>query len=188
MEIETNVTVKDAMTSNVVTVKPENSIADAGFLMAENEVGCLIVKSNGEPEGIITESDIIYKVVSKDIKSSEITVEEIMTKNLIKIDPKRELNEAARFMSKMKIQRLAVVKESKLMGVLTAKDIMAVSPELTEILVENARMVNEVDYKNEESPVPGICEACGNFMDYLNEIDGKFVCEECKEELEGDLT
>ena len=188
MEIETNVTVKDAMTSSVITVKPENSVTDAAFLMTQNEVGCLIVKSNGEPEGIVTESDIINKVVSRDIKASEITVDEIMTKNLIRIDPGRELNEAARFMSKMNIRRLAVVKDGSLTGILTAKDIMAVSPELTEILVENARMENQMDYINEKSPVPGVCEACGNFMDYLDEIDGKFVCDECKEDLEGDLT
>lgn len=187
MEIETNVTVNDTMTSNVITVKPENSAADAAFLMAQNEVGCLIVKSNGEPEGIITESDIIYKVAAKDVKASAITVDEIMTKNLIKIDPGRGLNDAARFMSKMNIRRLAVVKDGILKGIITAKDIMAVSPELTEILVENARMENQADYTI-ESPVPGVCEACGNFMDYLDEVDGKFVCEECKEDLEGDLT
>ncbi|HML06427.1 MAG TPA: CBS domain-containing protein [Methanobacterium sp.] len=188
MEMETNVTVKDAMTSNVITVKPENSVADAALLMTQNEVGCLIVKSNGEPEGIITESDIINKVVAQDLKASEIAVDDIMTKNLIKIDPGRELNEAARFMSKMNIRRLAVVTNGSLTGILTAKDIMAVSPELTEILVENARMENQTDFNHEGSPVPGVCETCGNFMDYLDEIDGKFVCEECKEDLEGDLT
>ena len=188
MEIKAKVTVNDAMTSSVVTVSSENSVADAAFLMSQNDVGCLIVENNGEPEGIVTESDIINKVVAKDIKASAISVEEIMTKNLIKIDPGRELNEAARFMSKMNIRRLAVVKNGDLSGILTAKDIMAVSPELTEILVENARMENQIDYKNEEQPVPGVCEACGNFMDYLHEIDGKYVCEECKEDLEGDLT
>ncbi|MGB9936667.1 MAG: cyclic nucleotide-binding/CBS domain-containing protein [Methanobacterium sp.] len=188
MEIETNVTVNDAMTSSVVTVKPENTVADAAYLMTQNEVGCLIVKGEDEPEGIITESDIINKVVARDLKASAITVDEVMTKNLIKIDPGRELNEAARFMSKMHIRRLAVVKDGTLTGILTANDIMAVSPELTEILVENARMENHMDFKSEESPVPGVCEACGNFMDYLNDIDGKFICEECKEDLEGDLT
>lgn len=187
MEIETNVTVKDAMTSTVVTVKPESSVADAAFLMTQNGVGCLIVKVSNEPEGIITESDIINKVVAQDIMASEITVEEVMTKNLIKIDPGRELNEAARFMSKMNIRRLAVVKDDLLTGILTANDIMTVSPELTEILVENARMENQMNFNREESPVPGVCETCGNFMDYLDEIDGKFVCEECREDLEGDL-
>ncbi len=188
MEIETNVTVYDAMTSSVITINPENSVADAAYIMSENEVGCLIVERNGEPEGIITESDIINKVVAKDIKASEITVSEVMTRNLIKIDPGRALNEAARFMSKMNIRRLVVVKDGSLTGILSAKDIMTVSPELTEILVENARMETQIINDNIENPVPGICEACGNFMDYLDEIDGKFVCSECKEDLEGDLT
>jgi len=190
MEMETKVTVNDAMTSNVVTVSSENSAADAAFLMSQNEVGCLIVKNNGEPEGIVTESDIINKVVAHDIKASEISIDEIMTKNLIKIDPGRELNEAARFMSKMNIRRLAVVKKGILKGILTAKDIMTVSPELTEILVENARMEtqkNQMDHENINPPVPGVCETCGNFMDDLDQIDGKFVCEDCKEDLEGDL-
>ncbi|HEX3014478.1 MAG TPA: CBS domain-containing protein [Methanobacterium sp.] len=187
MEMETKVTVNDAMTSNVVTVSSENSAADAAYLMSQNEVGCLIVKNNDEPEGIVTESDIINKVVAHDIRASEISVDEIMTKNLIKIDPGRELNEAARFMSKMNIRRLAVVKEGTLKGILTAKDIMTVSPELTEILVENARMENQIDHENINTPVPGVCETCGNFMDDLDEIDGKFVCEDCKEDLEGDL-
>ena len=190
MEMETKVTVNDAMTSNVVTVSSESSAADAAFLMSQNEVGCLIVKNNCEPEGIVTESDIINKVVAHDIKASEISIDEIMTKNLIKIDPGRELNEAARFMSKMNIRRLAVVKKGILKGILTAKDIMTVSPELTEILVENARMEtqkNQIDHENINPPVPGVCETCGNFMDDLDQIDGKFVCEDCKEDLEGDL-
>jgi CBS domain-containing protein len=190
MKMETKVTVNDAMTSNVVTVSSENSDADAAFLMSQNEVGCYIVKNNGEPEGIVTESDIINKVVAHDIKASEISIDEIMTKNLIKIDPGRELNEAARFMSKMNIRRLAVVKKGILKGILTAKDIMTVSPELTEILVENARMEtqkNQIDHENINPPVPGVCETCGNFMDDLDQIDGKFVCEDCKEDLEGDL-
>lgn len=186
MEMETNVTVHDAMTSNVITVDPKSSVAEAAFLMSEKKVGSLIVKSNAEPEGIITESDIIHKVVSKDIKASKITVDQVMTKNLIKINPGTELNEAARTMAKMNIRRLPVVKNGFLVGILTSADVMMVSPELTEILVENARMSNPVEYSNEERPVPGVCEVCGNFMEYLDEIDGKFVCEECKEEIKGE--
>ncbi|MBI5679697.1 MAG: CBS domain-containing protein [Methanobacterium sp.] len=188
MGMDPNVTVNDAMTTNVITVSPQSSVADAAYLMAQKEVGCLIVKQNDKPEGIITESDIINKVVANDIKASAIKIDDVMTKNLIKIDPGRELNEAARFMSKMNIRRLAVVQKGKLRGILTAKDIMVVSPELTEILVENARMETQTDFNGEEPPVPGVCETCGNFMEYLDEIDGKFVCEECKEDLEGDLT
>jgi len=187
MEIETKVTVHDAMTSNIFTVDPKLSIADAALLMTKMKVGSLIVKTNAGPEGVITESDIIRKVVSKDIKASDITIGQVMTKNLIEIDPGKELNEAARLMAKNNIRRLPVVKDGGLVGILTSSDVMAVSPELTEILVVNARMEeNQVNVATNEIPVPGACESCGNFMEYLDEVDGKFLCDECKEDLEGE--
>ena len=74
MEMDTKVTVHDAMTSNVLTVGPETSVADAALLMTRFKIGSLIVKSNSEPEGLITESDIISKVVSKDIKAKWVCV------------------------------------------------------------------------------------------------------------------
>lgn len=186
MEMETKFTVHDAMISSVITVDPKSSVAEAAYLMTKNKVGSLIVKSNSEPEGIITESDIISKVVSKDIKASKITIEEVMTKNLITIDPGRDLNEAARLMAKMHIRRLPVVKDGILVGILTSTDVMTVSPELTEILVENARMGTPMEYSIPEKPMPGVCEICGTFAEYLDEVDGKFVCEECREELKGE--
>jgi CBS domain-containing protein len=184
--MDTNVTVHDAMTSNVLTVGPQTSVADAASWMSRFKIGCLVVKSNAEPEGLITESDIIRKVVSKDIRASKITIGEVMTKNLIKITPGSELNEAARLMAKNNIRRLPVVNNGALVGIITSSDVLMVSPELTEILVENARMENQAEYSEDEKVLPGVCEVCGNFMEYLDEIDGKFVCEECKEDLEGD--
>ncbi len=182
MEMDTKVTVHDAMTSNVLTVGPETSVADAAILMTRFKIGSLIVKSNSEPEGLITESDIISKVVSKDLKASGITIGEVMSKNLISISPGSELNEAARIMAKSNIRRLPVVDKGTLVGILTSSDVLMVSPELTEILVEDARMQNQNErYSNGPYPVPGACEGCGNFMDDLVEIDGKFLCEDCVE-------
>ncbi|MEN6591852.1 MAG: CBS domain-containing protein [Methanobacterium sp.] len=182
MEMDTKVTVHDAMTSNVLTVDPGTSVADAAHLMTKFKIGSLIVKSNSEPEGLITESDIISKVVSKDIKASDITVGTVMTRNLISISPGSELNEAARVMAKNNIRRLPVVNEGTLVGILTSSDVLMVSPELTEILVEDARMQNQNErYVKGPYPVPGVCEGCGNFMDDLVEVDGKFLCEDCME-------
>jgi CBS domain-containing protein len=186
MEMDTQVTVHDAMTSNVITVDPNTSIAQAAAIMSQKCIGSLIIKSNSEPEGLVTESDIITKVVSMDIQASQITVGEVMTRNLIKIDPGCDLNEAARTMAKNRIRRLPVVNNGILVGILTSTDVMTVSPELTEILVENARMTNTIDFSSGEKSVPGTCEVCGNYLDYLDEVDGKYVCEECKEELEGE--
>jgi CBS domain-containing protein len=186
MEMDTEVTVHDAMTSNVLTVDPETSVRDAAILMRKFKIGSLIIKSNAEPEGLVTESDIINKVVSRDIKASEIAIGQIMTKNLIKIAPGSDLNQAARIMAKNNIRRLPVVNNGILVGIITSTDVLMVSPELTEILVENARMENHSEYSADESSVPGVCEICNNFTEYLEDIDGKFVCDECKEDLEGD--
>jgi CBS domain-containing protein len=186
MEMDTKVTVHDAMTSNVITADPATTIADAAVLMSRFKIGCLVITSETEPEGLITESDIIEKVVSKNILASEITIDKVMTKNLIMIDPGSELNQAARLMAKNSIRRLPVVNNGILVGILTSTDVLMVSPELTELLVENARMENQSEYLDSEKSVPGTCELCGNYVEYLDLFDGKFLCEECKEDLEGE--
>jgi CBS domain-containing protein len=186
MEMDTKVTVHDAMTSSVITADPKTSVADAAVLMSRFKIGSLVIKSETEPEGLITESDIIEKVVSKNILASEITIGQIMTKNLIMIDPGSELNQAARLMAKNSIRRLPVVNNGMLVGILTSSDVLMVSPELTELLVENARMENQREYLDSEKSVPGTCELCGNYVEYLDVFDGKFLCEECKEDLEGE--
>jgi CBS domain-containing protein len=183
MEMDTKVTVHDAMTSSVITADPKTTVADAAVLMSRFKIGSLVIARETEPEGLITESDIIEKVVSKNILASEITIGQIMTKNLIIIDPGSELNEAARVMAKNSIRRLPVVNNGNLVGILTSTDVLMVSPELTELLVENARMENQREYLDSEKSVPGTCELCGNYVEYLDIFDGKFLCEECKEDL-----
>ena len=187
MEMDTKVTVHDAMTSSVITVSPKTSVVAAAVLMTRFKIGSLVIKDETEVKGLITKSDIIAKVVSQDKSASDITIDEIMTKNLIITDPGSELNQAARVMAKNNIRRLPVVNHGILVGILTSTDVLRVSPELMELLVENARMENETDYRDStNNPVPGTCENCGNYVDYLEINDGKFVCEECKEDLEGE--
>ena len=106
-----------------------------------------------------------------------------MSKNLISIPPGSELNEAARIMAKNNIRRLPVVNNGILVGILTSSDVLMVSPELTEILVEHARMQSQNGYLAGENSLSGVCEVCGNFMDDLEEVDGKFLCEDCKEDM-----
>ena len=184
MEIDTKVTVHDAMTSSVITADPKTTIAGAAILMSRFKIGSLIIVNEKIADGLITESDIIEKVVSKNILASDITIGQVMTRNLITIDPGSELNQAARLMAKNDIRRLPVVNNGNLVGILTSTDVLMVSPELTDLLVENARMENQKDYSNFEKSVPGTCELCGNYVEYLDVFDGKFLCGECREDLE----
>ena len=180
--METKVTIHDAMTPNVITIRSDASVTDASKVMADSKIGGLIVKDNSIPKGIITESDIIRKVVSKDLNAAEVNVSEIMTSELITIGISEDLDEAARIMAKNSIRRLPVMNGDILAGVITSRDVIALSPENSMLLVENARMQSSDYIINSEE---GECERCGNFANLI-ETNGKYLCEKCREDIEGE--
>ncbi len=168
-----SVPVRDAMTVDVLTVGPRTSVAKAAKLMSENGVGSLIVVQKNEPVGILTERDLLMKVVSRDIKPSKIRVGKIMSEPIITTEPDADVVDAARIMIRNKIRRLPVVERGKLTGILTASDITAVSPELIEVLPEHRELSSKEEV--EES----VCEVCGEARKSLRELDGMWVCDEC---------
>jgi CBS domain-containing protein len=113
--------VKDIMTKDVVTIETSKTVFEAADLMAKSGLGCLIVVIQAFPVGIITERDIVRRIVAKRA-SLDLKVTEVMTKSLITIDPDTSLREAARVMSTNKIRRLPVLKNNKLVGIVVASD------------------------------------------------------------------
>lgn len=113
--------VKDIMTKEVVTIEPNRSVFDAAELMSSEGLGCVIVVIKAFPVGIITERDIVRRIVAKRA-SLDVKVTEVMTKTLITVDPDTSLKEAARVMSTHKIRRLPVLKNNKLVGIVVASD------------------------------------------------------------------
>ncbi len=113
--------VKDIMTKNVITIDADKCVFDAAKLMAEKSLGCLPVVIKGYPVGIITERDIVRRIVAKGV-SSDMKLTEVMTKTLITVDPDTSLRDAARVMSKNKIRRLPVLKNNQLVGIVVASD------------------------------------------------------------------
>ena len=101
--------VKDVMSSPVVTIDenaPTNRVAE---LMDKNDLGCIIVTSNdGKPQGIITERDLVVRVLAKNVKPDSLEAKEVMTSPLITIEPDKTINEAAKRMSKLNVRRLGV--------------------------------------------------------------------------------
>ncbi len=114
-------TVKDIMTKEVVTIDTNKSVFEAAALMTSKGLGCLVVVIKAYPVGIITERDIVRRIVAKRA-SPDVKVIDIMTKKLITIDPDTSLKEAARVMSTNKIRRLPVLKNNKLVGIVVASD------------------------------------------------------------------
>jgi CBS domain-containing protein len=112
------------MSKPVVTVNPSSSIYKAAVAMKEAKIGCLIaVDSHGKPLGIVTETDIIYKAVAEK-KSLDTQVDHIMTTDIKTIKEDETIDQAARVMAAHLIRRLPVVKNKKLVGIVTLKDVV----------------------------------------------------------------
>jgi CBS domain-containing protein len=113
--------VKDIMTKEVITVDVNKSVFEAAQLMTTKSLGCLIVVDKGLPVGIITERDLVRRIVAKR-SSVDLRVVEVMTKTLVAVNPDTSLKEAARVMSTNKIRRLPVLKQNQLVGIVVASD------------------------------------------------------------------
>jgi len=182
--------VKDVMTSPVIAIDKEDTAQEAALLMDKNDVGCIIVTSNDEkPVGIITERDMITRVLAKNTLPSKVKASKVMTSPLLTIDPDETLTEAARKMSRLNVRRLGVIYKGNLVGLVSSKDILAVTPELLEIIQERAKIDKE-PVPEEEAPEPrplaGYCDHCGRWSDSLKEVEGQLLCEECQTELKGE--
>ncbi len=114
-------TVKDIMTKEVVTIDPNKTVFEAAELMESSGLGCLIVVIKAFPVGIITERDIVRRIVAKR-ESIDLKVRDVMTKTLMTVGPDTSLRDAARLMSSNKIRRLPVLKNNKLVGIVVASD------------------------------------------------------------------
>jgi CBS domain-containing protein len=115
------------MVKDVVTVQKDVSAHDAVKLMNKNRIGCLIAVYNGEVLGILTERDLLEKVMEKCKDPKETKVSEIMTRQVVLGKPDMELLEATRLMFDNKVKRLPIVEENRLMGLITLTDIARVA-------------------------------------------------------------
>jgi len=153
--------VKQIMSQDVVTVNPEASMAEAAGLMGRKHIGSLIVIKYETPVGIITERDLLSKVLALGKDPVEEKVEAAMSYPLITIGPTARIKEAARMMIKKK-GRLAVFDKGKLVGVITASDLIGSLPELpeTEAKVDDF-MTKEVVAADEKESVATIAKIMG---------------------------
>jgi CBS domain-containing protein len=177
--------VKDVMSSPVITIDASKTANRVGQLMEKNNIGCIIVNTEKDnPIGIITEKDLVERVIAKDIHPKAITAKQIMSTPLNTIDSDKSITDAARRMNLLNVRRLPVMHKGSLAGIITSKDILLVTPELLEIIQEKARIENQKIIEESESiKSAGYCDNCGVWSDSLREIEGNFLCEECQIEL-----
>ena len=155
--------------------------------MGKHDLGCIIVTGkDGKPLGIVTERDLVTRVLAKNRPRYKLAAKDVMTSPLITIDPDETLSEAARRMSRLNVRRLGVMYKGELVGIISSKDVLAITPELIEIVQEKAKIEGETAVDEGYPQMAGLCERCAQWSDTLEEIEGSFICEDCKIEMKNE--
>lgn len=175
--MKARVPVVEIMTATPVTITADATVAQAAGLMRDKGVGSLVVLQDGRPAGIVTERDIVTKVAAADRLPKGTVVRDIMSSPLVAVHPHQEVAEAAKVMAARKIRRLPVIKEGKLVGMVTENDIIRVWPQLIEVTREWDRAGLESQFSR---GVEGHCEACGVYSTHLVWDRNLLVCPECR--------
>lgn len=185
MDTDITISVKEAMNTDVKTTSPDASAYEVAKTLQAEKIGCLIIVEKGQPVGIVSERDICCRVVAANKVPKKTKVKEIMSSPLVTTGPKETITDASELMVRKNIRRLPVMENGKLVGIITAKNILQISPKMIEILKEVSR-INSVGYEVTKPTLErGTCERCNDQMVPVYEIDGVYVCESCREDMPG---
>lgn len=122
--------------SDIYTVPPDASVYDALTKMAEKDVGALLVMEGGKMAGLISERDYARKVILKDKFSKETLVEEIMTGEVITVEPGTDLEICMELITVHRVRHLPVVQDGDLIGIVSIGDIVKGIIEHKEFIIE----------------------------------------------------
>ena len=130
--------VEDVMIKEVITIDENATVKEAAEVMNKFEIGCLLAVRKGKAMGILTERDLLKRVVAEAKDTSKTKVKDIMTSPLVVVEPAMDLEEAVKLMFQMKIKKLPVVDGKRLVGLVSLTDIARVQPEMIRILKQLA--------------------------------------------------
>ena len=126
--------VEDVMVEDVISVSEKATVREAAELLNKHEIGCLVVVKRGKPVGIVTETDMVKRVILKPTDPEKTKVSEIMSKPIVVGNPQMDVDEASKLMRRRKIKKLPVVKKGRLVGLVTTTDLVR-SPEVMKMMI-----------------------------------------------------
>lgn len=176
----TRILVRDIMNSTIVSCHPDDSVNEIAKKMNEEKIGSIVIMRDETPVGIVTDWDIVTNAVAQDIKPSTMKGSDIM-KELYTVEGEESITEAARQLRQKNIKRLGVVYKGRLVGIISASDVIAVTPELVDVVSEKASLIRG-EIGRPIGNVSGYCDECGEWSDLLQFVQGTFTCEECRGE------
>jgi CBS domain-containing protein len=121
--------IREVMTSDPRSVEPTTSVADAARMLRTEDVGSLPIIEQGRIAGMLTDRDIVLRVVAEGRDPESTRVADVASRELITVDPEQSLDEAARMMSDHQLRRLPVVDEDgRLVGIVAQADLAREAP------------------------------------------------------------
>jgi CBS domain-containing protein len=119
--------ITDVMTPNPETIEPSTTVVEAARLMAKEEIGPVPIVESDRVVGILTDRDIVVRVIAEGKDPQSTTAGEVASKQLVTIDPEQSLEEAARLMAQHQVRRLPVCEEDgRLVGIVAQADVALV--------------------------------------------------------------
>lgn len=135
--------VKEIMVTDVVTVDSRAHVDEAVKMMKKKGIGCLLVADNGETKGIVTEKDLLEKVLERGKDPRKVRISDVMSKHVVTGSPEMEVHEAAKLMFKKRIKKLPITKEKRIVGLVTLTNIaqtVGVDSELMDMVEKLSNM------------------------------------------------
>ena len=167
------------MSSPVISVDENEDIVQVANKMREQRVGAVIVVNmNGNPVGIVTERDIVTRVVADGVDPNMLVASKVMTSPLKMVEPDLGLMDAMKMMDRENIRRLGVIYKGALVGIVTDRSIIRLVPTIMDIMKEQKEIMGDNTMRG--TSTVGYCDRCEVYSNNLREIDGEFLCEECR--------
>lgn len=118
------VSVKKIMSTNLKKASDAITAKEAAKLMRDNRIGCILIENGEEITGVITEADLVRKVVAEGMNPDNVQAKAIMSSPLLTIDAEKTIIDANDMMDKHITRHLGVTEEGKIIGVISSRDIM----------------------------------------------------------------
>ena len=166
----------DIMNRNLVIASPDLTISELAQLLNKFRIGGAPVVEEGRLVGVITERDLMTRVIAVDKQPSQTFVKDVMTSPpTVFAEESEDMNSIAYKMAKHDVTRMPIVNsENDVVGIVTNRDILKNSSELIDVLIEQARIKGF----SKEHNAFGKCESCGDSTN-LSFKKGSFLCDVC---------
>lgn len=184
--------VRDILTTDYIGVSESDTVQGAVSLMRDERASCVLILRGSEPQGIMTEWDVLGLVADGD-DPADLTVRDVMTAPVLTIDVDQPVRDAAATMATKNIRTLVVTDAGEVAGVLTERDVIAAAGSFTGTLPEmdstEPNQLSEFQQPGSSEIAPnggdeyssqGVCETCGSLTDTLYDANGQLVCADCR--------